>query len=225
LPRSFISDNTAGAAREVVEAVLAASTGHAPPYSDDDWTARVRHRLRELFERDIDVVPVSTGLRRQRAESRRPDPAWGSVLCHRDSHIANDECAVPEFFTGDAKLVLLGGQHGQIAIPPSSRSRRAPLPPRGARSDVHTVQPSVLSLTQVTETGSVYRVDQVHELAGIAADAGLRVHMDGARFANAVARLGCSPADLTWRAGRTSWRAQRSTTARFWHVALAACGL
>jgi threonine aldolase len=122
-------------------------------------------------------------------------PPWGSVLCHRDSHINNDECGAPEFFTGGAKLIALGGENAKIDANELQAAVHRKV------GDVHSVQPSVLSLTQATETGAVYTPAEIGHLAGIAKHAGLRVHMDGARFANAVAALGCNPAELTWRAG------------------------
>ena len=195
LRRSFTSDNTAGAAPEVLHAMVAAAAGHAPPYGVDDCTTRVRERLSEVFERDVDVVAVSTGSAANALSLAVLAPPWGSVLCHRDSHINNDECGAPEFFTGGAKLVTLTGEDAKID---GDQLRAAS---RRKNGDVHTVQPSVVSITQATEAGAVYTSDEVGELTAIAGEAGLRVHVDGARFANAVTSLGCAPADLTWRTG------------------------
>lgn len=191
----FTSDNTAGVAPEVLEAVIAASSGHALPYGGDPYTIRARARFAEIFEREVDVLPVATGSAANALALAALTPPWGSVLCHRDSHINTDECGAPEFFTGGAKLVPLPGEGGRIDTEQlrAAASRKV--------GDVHSVQPSVLSITQITETGARYTLEQIRALTRIAENAGLRVHMDGARFANAVAASGCTPAELTWRAG------------------------
>ena len=192
---SFTSDNTAGAAPEILAAVAAAASGQAPPYGTDSWTLSARRRFSEIFECDVDLLPVSTGSAANALSLAALTPPWGSVLCHRDSHINNDECGAPEFFTGGAKLIALGGESAKID---ADELRAAVYRKVG---DVHSVQPSVLSLTQATETGAVYTAAEIGHLASIAKRAGLRVHLDGARLANAVAALGCNPAELTWRAG------------------------
>ncbi|MFF5184207.1 threonine aldolase family protein [Streptomyces sp. NPDC000345] len=193
--RIFSSDNTAGASPEIVEAVTRAATGQARPYGADDLTADVRRRLGEIFERDVDVLLVSTGSAANALSLAALTPPWGSVLCHRDSHINNDECGAPEFYTAGAKLVPLGGDDAKI----DPGELRAAV--RHKAGDVHSVEPSVVSLTQATETGAVYTLDEIRTLGSLTRDAGLRLHMDGARFAGAVAALGCTPAELTWRAG------------------------
>lgn len=194
-PRVFLSDNTAGAAAEVVAAVTDAAAGHAAPYGADRWTVDLRRRMCELFERDVDVFPVSTGTVANALGLTVLMPPWGSAICHAESHVNVDECGAPEFFTSGAKLVPLGGEDAKIDL--------AQLRPAVGRmsGDVHSVQPSVVSITQATETGAVYALDEIREIAAIAKAAGLRVHMDGARFANAVAALECPPAEMTWRAG------------------------
>lgn len=195
LPRVFSSDNTAGAAPEIVEAVTRAAAGPALPYGADAVTARVRDRLREIFERDVDVLTVSTGTAANALSLAALTPPWGSVLCHRDSHINNDECGAPEFYTAGAKLVPLGGPDAKI----DPAELRAAV--RHKAGDVHSVEPSVVSVTQATETGAVLTPDELGTLGSLTREAGLRLHMDGARFAGAVAALGRTPADLTWRAG------------------------
>ncbi|WP_082968981.1 low specificity L-threonine aldolase [Mycobacterium sp. E2699] len=191
----FTSDNTAGGAPEIVAAVAAAASGQAPPYGADSWTSSARRRLSEIFDCDVDLLPVSTGSAANALSLAALTPPWGSVLCHRDSHVNNDECGAPEFFTGGAKLVALEGENAKI----DADELRAAV---GRKvGDVHSVQPSVLSLTQATEAGAVYTPAEIGYLASIAKHAGLRVHLDGARLANAVAALGCHPAELTWRAG------------------------
>ncbi|HWY01228.1 MAG TPA: beta-eliminating lyase-related protein, partial [Mycobacterium sp.] len=193
--RSFTSDNTAGGAPEVIAAIAAAASGQAPPYGTDSWTSSARRRFSEIFDRDVDLLPVSTGSAANALSLAALTPPWGSVLCHRDSHINNDECGAPEFLTGGAKLIALGGENAKIDADELQAAVHRKV------GDVHSVQPSVLSLTQATETGAVYTPAEIGHLAGIAKHAGLRVHMDGARLANAVAALGCNPAELTWRAG------------------------
>jgi threonine aldolase len=193
--RSFTSDNTAGGAPEIVAAVTAAAAGQAPPYGTDNWTSRARRRFSEIFDRDVDLLPVSTGSAANALSLATLTPPWGGVLCHRESHINNDECGAPEFFTGGAKLIALGGENAKIDADELQAAVHRKV------GDVHSVQPFVLSLTQATETGAVYTAAEIGHLAGIAKSAGLRVHMDGARLANALAASGCSPAELTWRAG------------------------
>src|ERR1700758_1300742 len=193
--RCFTSDNTAGGAPEIIAAFAAAASGQAPPYGTDNWTLSARRRFSEIFDCDVDLLPVSTGSAANALSLAALTPPWGSVLCHRDSHINNDECGAPEFFTGGAKLIALGGENAKIdAVELQAAVHRKV-------GDVHSVQPSVLSLTQATETGAVYTPAEIRHLACIAKQAGLRVHMDGARLAHAVAALGCPPAELTWRAG------------------------
>jgi threonine aldolase len=192
---SFTSDNTAGGAPEIIAAAVAAAAGQAPPYGTDSWTSSARRRFSEIFEYDVDLLPVSTGSAANALSLAALTPPWGSVLCHRDSHIDNDECGAPEFFTGGAKLVALGGENAKIDASELQAAVRRKV------GDVHSVQPSVLSVTQATETGAVYTPAEIGQLARIAKYAGLRVHMDGARLANAVAALGCRPAELTWLAG------------------------
>ncbi|MFD9236929.1 threonine aldolase family protein [[Kitasatospora] papulosa] len=193
--RIFTSDNTAGASPEIVRAVADAARGQDLPYGADRHTAGARARFAEVFGRDVDVLPVSTGSAANALSLAALTPPWGSVLCHRDSHVNTDECGAPEFFTGGAKLVPLSGDDAKIDVEQLrvAAHRRA--------GDVHSAQPSVVSITQATETGALYSLDEIRGLSQVAKEAGLRVHMDGARFANAVAALGCTPAELTWQAG------------------------
>ncbi|MET8978076.1 low specificity L-threonine aldolase [Streptomyces sp. NPDC004539] len=191
----FSSDNTAATSPEILEALTRAASGQALPYGADDHSAAVRRRFADLFECEVDVLFVSTGTAANALSLATLTPPWGSVLCHRDSHINNDECGAPEFYTAGAKLVPLGGTDAKID-PAELRTAV-----RHKAGDVHSVEPSVVSITQATETGAVYTPDEIRELGRITKDAGLRLHMDGARFAGAVASLGATPADLTWRAG------------------------
>jgi threonine aldolase len=192
---AFSSDNVAGAAPQIIEAVARAAAGPATPYGADSISANVRRRLCEIFESDVDVLLVSTGSAANALSLAALTPPWGSVLCHRDSHINNDECGAPEFYTAGAKLVPLPGDDAKID--PDALQAAA----RYKTGDVHSVEPSVVSITQATETGAVYTLDELHALGALTKEAGLRLHMDGARFAGAVAALGCTPAEMTWQAG------------------------
>lgn len=192
----FRSDNVAGAAPEVMTALAAASTGQASPYGNDALTARVTDRLSAIFETSVAVFPVATGTAANALALSALAPPFGAVYCHEEAHITVDECGAPEFFTGGAKLVPLPGAHGKLT--PGAVVQAVA---RAGTGVVHRVQPAALSLTQATEAGTVYTPDEVGALVEAAHANGMAVHMDGARFANAVARLGCAPAAVTWKAG------------------------
>ncbi len=193
----FASDNTGPAAPEIMEAVAAANEGYARPYGADPLTARVQDRIREIFEApDAIVHLVSTGTAANALALATLTPPWTSIFCHRQAHIEEDECGAPEFYTGGAKLTLIEGEHAKID--PAGLRRALGF---AARAGVHNVQRGALSLTQATEMGATYSPDEVRALSAIAKEFDVPVHMDGTRFANAVARLGCTPAELTWKAG------------------------
>ena len=191
----FSSDNIAGASPEVMAALLRASTGQAQPYGADDCTLTVQRRLADLFEHEVDVLLVPTGTAANSLSLAALTPPWGAVLCHAQSHIANDECGAPEFYTHGARLMLLSGADAKID--PVELAEQA----RRKVGDVHSVQPSCVSITQATETGSVYTLDEIQAIGSVCRDAGLPLHMDGARFANALVSLDCTPAEMTWKAG------------------------
>ena len=193
---NFCSDNTAGAAPEIMAALADANAGQAASYGDDDLTGRLAARFGEVFETDVTVFPVATGTAANALALAAMAPPFGAIYCHREAHIAVDECGAPEFYTGGAKLALLDGGDGKLEAVVVARA----LAGAGA-GDVHRVQPAALSLTQQTECGTVYGADEVAALCEVARGHGLGVHMDGARFANALVHLGCAPADVTWRAG------------------------
>lgn len=193
---NFMSDNVTGAAPEILEAIVKANAGTAPSYGNDEWTKRLTQRLSDLFERHVAVFPVATGTAANALSLAALTPPWGSIYCHAEAHIQADECGAPEMFTGGAKLVTLPGDHGKLTADTLSAALD-----RVHKGFVHAVQPAALSLSQLTECGTVYSPAEVAALSAVARHHGLRVHMDGARFANAVASLGCSPADITWRAG------------------------
>lgn len=190
----FASDNYAGICPEALAALLAANDGHVRSYGDDEWTRQAADRLRELFETDCDVYFVFNGTAANSLALASLCQSYHSVICHHLAHVETDECGAPEFFSNGAKLLAVGGEQGKLtpAVIVEAVTRR---------SDIHHPKPKVVTLTQATEVGTVYRPDELRAVADTAHERGLRVHMDGARFANAVAGLGLSPAELTWRAG------------------------
>ena len=193
----FTSDNASGAAPEIMAALAEAEQGYAMPYGNDPLTARAQEKVREVFEApEAAVYFVATGTAANALALACLCPPWATVYCHKGAHIEEDECAAPEFFTGGAKLTLLDGADAKMTAP-GLRAAVDGAAPVG----VHNVQKGALSLTQATEQGAAYTLAEVQELAGIARNAGLPVHMDGTRLANALARQNVSAADMTWRAG------------------------
>ncbi|HEY1962418.1 MAG TPA: beta-eliminating lyase-related protein [Rhizomicrobium sp.] len=192
---NFASDNAYGAAPEIVAALAAANTGTVASYGEDELTASVTRRLCEIFEREVAVFPVVTGTAANSLSLATVSPPYGAIFCHEESHIAVDECAAPEFFSGGAKLVHLKGKGAKIT--PDAVSAALVHYRRG----VHSAQPAAISITQATELGTVYGADEIAALAELAHREGMALHMDGARFANALAHLNCRAADITWRAG------------------------
>ena len=193
----FTSDNAAGVHPDILAAVGRAGAGPAMAYGADPLTVRVEARLREVFEApEARAYLVATGTAANALALACLCPPWGTVYAHQGSHIENDECAAPEFFTGGAKLTLLGGADARIDAAELAEKIRTATP-----HGVHNVQNGALSITQATERGAIYPLDDIARLTAIARAAGIGVHMDGTRFANAVARLGCSPAEASWKAG------------------------
>ncbi len=193
----FASDNTSAAAPEIMAAVAAANTGYAMPYGNDPIMDQVRARLRALFEApEAAVYLVGTGTAANALSCAILTQPWGAIFCHRNAHIEEDECGAPEFYTGGAKLVLVDGAHAKMT--PAALAQAIAFT---GRSGVHNVQRGMVSLTNTTEHGTVYEPAEVRALCDVAKGYGLPVHMDGARFANAIAASGASPADMTWRAG------------------------
>lgn len=195
-PIEFRSDNSAGIAPEIVQAIVAANTGTAIAYGADPVTAELEQRVREVFEHDTArVFPVTSGTAANALSLSAMTPPWGAVLCHETAHIIVNEGGATSLLSG-AVMKGVGGPDYRV----SAEALRATL--ASTRwGDNHQSQPSVLSLTQPTDFGTVYPLAEVAELASIAHEHGMRVHIDGARVANALVALGCSPADLTWRAG------------------------
>jgi threonine aldolase len=193
----FTSDNASPAAPEVLAAVARANAGNAPSYGAEAAMERVTARLRAIFEApEAAVRLVATGTAANALSLACLCPPWATVYCHREAHVAEDECGAPEFYTGGAKLTLLEGADGRIDAQALGHALATAAP-----ASVHNVQKGALSLTNATEAGAVYAPAQVAALAGMARAHGLPVHMDGARFANALVSLGCTPAELTWKAG------------------------
>ncbi|MBY0564252.1 MAG: threonine aldolase [Hyphomonadaceae bacterium] len=192
---NFRSDNTAPVAPEFMRALMDVNEGAADPYGEDAWSIRLDHVFSDVFEREVRVFTVGSGTAANAISIACATPPWGAVLCHREAHIECDEGGAPEFYSGGAKLVLLDGEAARVT-PEALREGVG----RSARS-IHAVTPSVLSVSQATERGAVYTREQLAALCDLARAAGLSVHVDGARFANAVAALGCSPAEISWRAG------------------------
>ncbi len=191
----FYSDNTATTCPEILAAIAAANEGPAVPYGDDPWTQRLDAAFGGFFGTEVRAFAVTTGTAANALALATLSPPYGAIFAYREAHIVTDECGAPGFFSGGAQLMLLDGEHGRLG----SATVAAALTARPV--DVHGVQPAALSLTQATEFGTVYRPSEIAALASLAHGHGLRVHMDGARFANAVAFLDCDPGDLTWRAG------------------------
>jgi threonine aldolase len=191
----FFSDNTSSACPELVAALNAANHGLARAYGEDEWTQRLDHTLGEFFGTAVRAFAVTTGTAANALALATLSPPYGAIFAHTEAHIAVDECGAPGFFAGGAQLALLPGEHGRLAASTLAATLGA------HRVDVHTLQPAALSLTQATELGTVYQPAHIAELAELAHRHGLKVHMDGARFANALVHLGCHPGDVTWRAG------------------------
>ena len=191
----FLSDNAANVCPEVMAAVVAANEATASAYDGDPWSARLDGAFSDLFGTPCQVFAASSGTAANSLALACLVPPFGAVVCHREAHIEVDECGAPEFFTGGAKLLLCDGDDAKLTPEGVAVGLAA------MRGDVHQVQTRALSLTQATEYGAVYRPGDVAALADMAKARGWRVHMDGARFANAVAHLGCHPGDVTWRAG------------------------
>lgn len=193
----FASDNTGPAHPAVMSALMAANDGYATPYGGDPAMGRVTAALRDLFEApQAEVYLVSTGTAANALILACLGEPWQTVFCARAAHIEEDECGAPEFFSAGAKLTLVDGPDGKMAPEALAEAVAA----AGARG-VHGVQRGPVSITQATEAGTVHSLDEIHALTEIAQAQGLPVHMDGARFANALVRLGCTPAEMTWKVG------------------------
>jgi threonine aldolase len=191
----FFSDNTASVCPEILEAIAAANSGLAVAYGDDPWTARLDAVLGAFFGTELRAFALATGTGANALALATLCPPYGAIYCHTEAHIACDECGAPGFFSGGAQLERIEGEHGKLTAGDLAAAVDA------HSVSVHSVQPAAVSISQATELGTAYRPGEVAAICEAAHSRGLHVHMDGARFANAVAHLGCHPGDVTWRAG------------------------
>ncbi|MEX1024786.1 MAG: beta-eliminating lyase-related protein [Planctomycetota bacterium] len=188
------SDNTAGAVPEALEALIEANAGFVPAYATDAATERARRAIASFFEHDCEVFFHLTGTAANALAFAHLARSFEAVLCHAHAHVVTDECNAPEFFSGGAKLVTLEAEHGKLA--PDAVAKRL-----AARSDVHSPRIAAVSVTCPTEVGTVYTLGELAAIAAVTHAAGAALHLDGARFANAVVALDVAPAELSWRAG------------------------
>ena len=192
--RQFGSDNYAGICPEAWAAMAKANQGHVQGYGDDEWTAKAADLIREIFEKDCEVFFVFNGTAANSLALASLCQSYHSILCHEVAHVERDECGAPEFFSNGAKVLLLTGENGKIN--PASLERMVK-----RRRDIHYPKPRAVSMTQATELGTVYSPTEVGAVGEMCRKLGLRLHMDGARFANAVASLNVAPKEITWKAG------------------------
>ncbi len=190
----FASDNTAGMCPEARQALLEADQGHLPSYGNDEWTQRASDAIRALFQRPCEVFFVFNGTAANSLALASLCQSYHSVICHELAHVETDECGAPEFFSNGTKLLLAAGEQGKLHPPEVERLVRK-------RTDIHYPKPKTLTITQSTECGTVYSLAELEELRELAHSLGLKVHMDGARFANACASLGQQPGQIVSSAG------------------------
>jgi threonine aldolase len=196
LGSNFGSDNVTPACDAVMRAVNAANTGSAVSYGGDDFTAQLQRRASEVFDREVAIYPVTTGTAANSLALSQIAAPFSAIYCYEAAHIATDECGAPEFFTGGAKLIGLPASDGKIT--PGQLAHAFTF---ADDMGVHHVKPAAISITQATEWGTVYGNEEVAALGSLARARGLRLHMDGARFANALVHLRCSAAEATWKSG------------------------
>jgi threonine aldolase len=192
----FRSDNTGRAAPEILDALIRANSGTALGYGADEWTARLQERFSELFEAKVRVFPVATGTAANALSLAAISPSWGLVFCSAAAHINTSETNAAGFFGGGLKLAPVAGDYGKVDAGALAQTLTG-----FPSAQLHRGQPAAVSLTQASDLGAVYRLDEVRAVAEVAKSRELALHMDGARFANALARLQCSPAELSWRSG------------------------
>ena len=190
----FASDNVTGACPEVLDAILKANDEDRTPYGNDELSKNLQNKFSEIFEKEVIVFPTASGTAANALALSTMTPSFGNIYCHRLSHINVDECGAPEFYTGGAKLVNLDGINGKI-IPEELDDSIS------GKGIVHHTQPSSVSITQLCETGVAYQLDEIKKISEVAHKHKLNIHMDGARFANALVSLNCSAAEMTWKSG------------------------
>jgi threonine aldolase len=194
LLQQFASDNYSGICPEAWAATDVANRGHVSGYGDDPWTAAAADAFRELFETDCEVFFAFNGTAANSLALASLCQSYHAVICCQSSHVETDECGAPEFFSNGSKLVVAESSDGKLT--PEAIHQIAT-----NRTDIHFPKPRAVTISQSTETGRVYTVEELRAVSSVCEQHGLRLHMDGARFANACASLGCSPADLTWKSG------------------------
>jgi len=190
----FASDNVAGACPEVLNAVIEANEGDSTPYGNDQISTELQDKFSEIFEKEVIVFPTASGTAANALALSTMTPSFGNIYCHKLSHINTDECGAPEFYTGGGKLVTLQGIKGKITADELDEAITG-------KGIVHHTQPSSVSITQVCETGEVYQLDEIKKISDITHKHNLNMHMDGARFANALVSLDVTPAEMTWKSG------------------------
>lgn len=190
----FASDNYAGICPEALDAMEKANSGFASSYGDDDWTAKACATIRDTFETDCEVFFVFNGTAANSLALASLCQSYHSIICHDSAHVETDECGAAEFFSNGTKLLLVGGENGKINPAEVEHTVKR-------RTDIHYPKPQAISITQSTELGTVYSLEELQAAGELARRLDLKVHMDGARFANAVAALGVAPKELTWQAG------------------------
>ena len=190
----FASDNVTGACPEVLNALLKANEDDKTPYGNDELSKNLQNKFSEIFEKEVIVFPTASGTAANALALSTMTPSFGNIYCHRLSHINVDECGAPEFYTGGAKLVNLDGNNGKIIAEELDRNI-------SGKGVVHHTQPSSVSITQLCETGVAYNLDEIKKISEITHKHDLNIHMDGARFANALVSLNCTPAEMTWKSG------------------------
>ena len=192
--RQFASDNYAGICPEAWRAMEEANANHERSYGDDQWTEQAANLLRDVFETDCEVFFTFNGTAANSLSLASLCQSYHSILCSELAHVETDECGAPEFFSNGTKVLLVPATNGKLD--PAGVERMVK-----KRTDIHFPKPRAVSLTQATEVGTVYTPDEIKAVWSKAKSFGLRMHMDGARFANAVASLGCAPKEITWQAG------------------------
>ena len=190
----FASDNVAGACPEVLDAIIKANDGDSTPYGNDQISIELQDKFSEIFEKEVIVFPTASGTAANALALATMTPSFGNVYCHKLSHINTDECGAPEFYTGGGKLVTLNGVKGKITAEELDQVI-------SGKGIVHHTQPSSVSITQVCETGEVYQLDEIKKISEVTHKHNLSIHMDGARFANALVSLNVTPAEMTWKSG------------------------
>ena len=192
--QQFASDNYAGICPEALDAMALANEGSATAYGDDEWTRRAADAFRALFETDCDVFFVFNGTAANSLALAALCQPYHSVICSSSAHVETDECGAPEFFSNGSKLLAAHSADGKLK--PESILELA-----GSRSDIHFPQPRAVTITQPTETGQLYSAEEIRAVSDVCRRLGLKLHVDGARFAHACASLGCAPSEISWRAG------------------------